>query len=290
MRTRSPAIDPDLGSGDGAVVRHRVDEHARRGLPRDLGRGQVEHLHAVLDPRLERLVALTLGLGREGGDPGLVTGEHVLGAHGPARGSHRPGRAGSACSFRRDHQGTDHAGVLVARDRAERLVGPGPERGDLERRARARLDLGRLLHALTGVDGEGVGRRPVVRHLEGERLVDRRVDHRRADRELRQRDLEARRGGGGPGGPFARRVAAPAGAGGGDEQQDQSHGRRSDRTHPVPHPGPPRSSMVGSHDGIWNATDEVPRRVGRPPRTWDRVPGSIRRRRMRAVGRSGSPT
>jgi len=107
-------VDTDLGARNGSVVRHRVHEHARRGLPPHLGRREVEDLHAVLVPRLERLVPEPVGLRRERCDARLVSIEHLFGAHGAAGRAHRTRRSGCGYPALLHHQRAHHAGFPVA--------------------------------------------------------------------------------------------------------------------------------------------------------------------------------
>ena len=82
--------DPNLWARYRPVEAHRVDEHAGLGLPPDLLGPELEHLVAILDRRLERLVAEGVGLGGEGFDALPVAVEHLLDAHAGMR----TGRAG----------------------------------------------------------------------------------------------------------------------------------------------------------------------------------------------------
>ena len=74
----------DLRAGHLSVVRPRLDLLARRRFPLDLARGELEHLHASVEPRREQLVAASFGLRGERFDSGLVHRVH--------RGRHLRGR------------------------------------------------------------------------------------------------------------------------------------------------------------------------------------------------------
>ena len=187
-------VDADLRTRHRPVEAHRVNEHAGLGLPPDLLGRELEDLDPVLDRRFERLVALGVGLGREGLDALPVAVEHLLDAHPGMRTAGTGGAARPGCHDRAglNHERADHPGSLVSWDRAVRLVVAGRERRNLQRDRVARLDLRRVLNTVLGIDRERVRGRAIVRHRERERQSRGGVDHRRRDRELRQRDREGR--------------------------------------------------------------------------------------------------
>jgi hypothetical protein len=145
-------VDPELGTGDLAVVAHRLHDHARLRLPPELLRHEVEDLGAVLDPGLERLVAKRICLCREREDAGLVALEHLLGRHVlrarlvSARGVGREVAPGH------DRQRAGHPRALVPGDRAEDPIVAGLEGRDLEHRALAGFQQWGLLNADARID------------------------------------------------------------------------------------------------------------------------------------------
>ena len=222
IRTWSPWRTRISGPGLGSVVRHRVHEHAGRGLPPHLGRREVEDLHAVLVPRLERLVPEPLGLRRESCDARLVSIEHLFGAHGAAGRAHRTRRSAALphpvapsasppcrlpCGLRSCRRSRRFR-PATSRPRALRF----PLAGSLPSAA-----------PLAGIDREGMRRRPIVRHLERQWFTRRRVNHGWADRELRERDLEGSLRGCGT---LFRGILAGRGATACQEHHDQGCGKR----------------------------------------------------------------